>query len=351
MKVFYSAEHANHSPESFYIWGQIIAFTPDPPARAENILEALKRDSHLVLEAPPYGLRPIAEVHTPEYLEYLQTAWAAWRKAAEPALATGLLTHSGDAYPLIFPVRGVDARYPSSALGRAGYHASDLWMPIGEQSWEAIAASANLAVAAAEAVLMGERSAYALCRPSGHHADKDRGGGNCYLNNAAIAAQHLRSGIGRVAVIDIDSHHGNGTQRIFYDRDDVLFISIHCDPDDCYPYFVGYDQERGEGRGHGYNLNLPLPHHAGDATFLAALETACARIAAYAPDALVVSLGVDGHEADPTDELKVTFDGFSSAGARLGRLGVPTVLVQEGGYNLDTIGSCVTTVLAGFERA
>ena len=349
MKVFHTAAHANHSPDTFYIWGQFLTFTPDPPARADNILAALKRDGHTLLEASQYGLRPIADIHTPEYLEYLKTAWAAWRKAAEPALASGLLADARDVYPLIFPDRGVESRYPSSIVARAGFHASDLWMPIGERSWEAIAASANLAAAAADAVLKGERFAYALCRPSGHHADKDRGGGNCYLNNAAIAAQYLRSAVGRVAILDIDVHHGNGTQRIFYDRDDVLFVSIHCNPDDCYPYFVGYDHERGAGRGHGYNLNLPLPKHTSDDGFLAAIETACARISAYAPDALVLSLGVDGHEADLTDEMKVTLSGFRAAGARLGRMGLPTVIVQEGGYNLDTIGSCVATVISGLE--
>jgi len=349
MKVFYDAGHHRHSPNSFYLWGQFLAFTPDPPARAESVLSALKSDGHLVLAAAEHGLRPVSDVHTPEYLQFLQGAWRDWQKAAETTLPSGLLPDAKDVYPLIFPVRGVDARYPSSILGRAGYHASDLWMPIGEHSWDAIFGSANLAAEAADTILRGAPSAFALCRPSGHHADKDRGGGNCYLNNAAIAAQYLRRGFGRVAIVDIDVHHGNGTQRIFYDRDDVLFISIHCDPDNCYPYFVGYDQERGEGRGVGFNLNLPLPHHSGDDRFLAAVEAACARVAAYAPDAVVISLGVDGHEADPTGELNVTLDGFRKAGARLGQVGLPTVLVQEGGYNLDTVGHCVASTLAGFE--
>lgn len=349
MKVFYSPDHAEHHPAQFYIWGQFTDFTPDPPERADQTLAFLKQDGHTILEARSHGLRPVADIHTPEYIEYLSTAWASWQEAGRKELAPLLGSPGRDVYPLMYPVSRIDKRYPSSIVARAGYHAADMWMPIGEKTWEAALASANLAVEAADTVLRGEKMAYALCRPSGHHTYSDRGGGNCYLNNAAIAAQYLLRGMKRVALIDIDVHHGNGTQGIFYHRDDVLFISLHCDPDDCYPYFVGYDSERGEGAGLGYNLNLPLPKLSGDEPFLKALETACNRVTAYAPDALVVSLGVDGHEADLNQALRLTFDGFWRAGARLGALGLPSVLIQEGGYNLDTIGRCVGSVLAGFE--
>lgn len=312
----------------------------DVPARAENVLAALRAAGHSIAEAPDHGLRPIADVHTPEYIDFLQIAWREWRQL--PGAAEEVI-------PYIFPVRGMTGGYPTHIVGRAGWHMHDLWVPIGEHSWQAAASSANLAAHAAHRVLDGERLIYALCRPSGHHAYADMGGGACLLNNAAIAVQYLRRGLGRVALVDIDVHHGNGSQGIFYGRDDVLFVSLHKDPTDYHPYFVGYAQERGDGAGLGYNVNLPLPHRANDAQYLAALETACTRIAAFAPDALVVSLGVDGHEDDPTDGLAISYDGFRRIGARLAQLGLPTVLIQEGGYNVDTIGRCVTSALAGFE--
>lgn len=350
MKAFYSAIHSNHSPQQFFAFGRFLDFTPDRPDRAERILARLKRDGHQFLDAPDFGLQPIAAVHWPDYLDYLSDAWAAFNASAEEQMGTGFEA-GPDVYPLIFPVRGMNHRYPSSALGRAGYHASDLWMPIGKESWSAIGASANLAVAAADAVLSGESAAYALCRPSGHHASFERGGGNCYLNNAAIAAQYLlHKGVKRLALIDIDVHHGNGTQDIFYERSDVLFLSLHCDPNDCYPYYAGYDAERGSGDGWGYNINLPLPAQSANGPYAAAMDTALRKIDAYAPDALVVSLGVDGHEADPSRALSLTFDGFSMIGKRLSSLNLPTVLIQEGGYNLDTIGDCVSAVLSGFEQ-
>jgi acetoin utilization deacetylase AcuC-like enzyme len=349
MKVFYTPEHAGHAPTSFYAWGQFSDWTADPPARAENILARLTAEGHEVLEPRQHGLEPVGAVHTPQYIEFLREVWPQWRSAGEAARQTGLVADRKDVYPLIFPVRGVDARYPRSILGRAGYHSSDLWMPIGERTYEAARAAANLATEAADVLLGGDQVAYALCRPSGHHADRHRGGGNCCFNNAAIAAQHLRRRFDRVAVIDLDVHHGNGTQSIFYDRDDVLFVSIHCDPDDCYPYFVGYADETGEGPGRGYNLNLPLPRSAGDDAFLSAVETACGRVSSFEPGALVISLGVDGHEEDLTHEFRVTLEGFRRAGRSVAKLSAPTAIIQEGGYNLETIGQCVAAFLAGFE--
>jgi acetoin utilization deacetylase AcuC-like enzyme len=177
------------------------------------------------------------------------------------------------------------------------------------------------------------------------------GGGATYLNNAAIAATYLRRHAARVAVIDIDVHHGNGTQSLFYDRDDVLFVSLHRDPSNYWPYLIGYAHERGAGKGVGFNLNLPLPDFAEDAAYLAALETAAGRIALFAPDALVISAGYDAHAEDPSDGLRLSFDGFARIGARLGALRLPTVLVQEGGYNLATLGPLVTAFASGFGEA
>ena len=339
MQVFFSPHHAGHRPGQTFRHGCLVR-NRDLPTRADNILAALRQDGHTLLEATGHRMAPIAAVHTPEYLDFLKIAWTEWRRI-EGA--------SEDVFPYIFPVRGMDHGYPTSIVGRAGYHMHDAWAPIGEHTWKVAVDSANLAVEAAERILAGERAAYALCRPSGHHAFPDMGGGNCFLNNAAIATQYLRTGFSRVALIDVDVHHGNGSQGVFYRRDDVLFVSLHRDPIDYHPYFAGHAHERGEGNGLGFNLNLPLPARSGDDDFLAALETACTRIAAFGAEALVVSLGVDAHEADPTAGLAITFDGFRRIGARLAALNLPTVLVQEGGYNMDTIARCVGGALAGFE--
>ena len=197
----------------------------------------------------------------------------------------------------------------------------------------------------------GEDSVYALCRQPGHHAFRDVAGGFCFLNNSAIAAAHLRLRHERVAILDVDVHHGNGTQGIFYDRPDVLTVSIHADPASYYPYVWGYAHERGEGAGLGTNLNIPLPLGTGDEGFLAALDVAAKSIRAFAPGALVVALGLDASEHDPLAGLAVTTEGFHRIGAAIARLGLPTVLVQEGGYLSDILGTNLTAVLAGFEAA
>jgi acetoin utilization deacetylase AcuC-like enzyme len=321
MQILHSPIQRRHHVKNFMRHGRFV-IGRDTPARADNVLAALLADGHDAHEAPWHGMAPIAAIHTPEYLRFLETAWAEWRK----------IPNAGEeVYPYVFPVRGLNHGYPKSVIGQAGYHMHDLWVPLGEHSFQAAIAAANLAVEAAERVLAGEPMAYALCRPSGHHAYTDMGGGQCFLNNAAIAAQHLRRKLGRIALVDFDVHHGNGTQGIFYARPDVLFVSLHRDPTDYHPFFAGYANERG------------------DPVVLDALEEACARIAAFGPDALVVSLGVDGHEDDPTDGLKITYEGFRRIGARLRSLGLPTVLVQEGGYNVETIGRCVASAIAGFD--
>ena len=208
----------------------------------------------------------------------------------------------------------------------------------------------EVAATAADLVLAGTREAYALCRPPGHHAFADMAGGFCFLNNSAVAAQHLRSNHARVAVLDVDVHHGNGTQGIFYERADVLTVSIHADPANYYPYFWGHAHEQGTGKGQGHNLNLPLPLGSADAPWLEAGDTALARIRAFAPTALVVALGLDASESDPLQGLKVTGAGFHAMAAKIARLGLPTVLVQEGGYLGDDLGRNLVQFLAGFEK-
>ncbi len=241
--------------------------------------------------------------------------------------------------------------YPASAVGQAGYHMADTACPIAEGTWEAALASAEIAVSAAELVQQGARGAYALCRPPGHHAFADMAGGFCFLNNSAIAAQWLRDqGQPRVAILDVDVHHGNGTQGIFYSRPDVLTVSLHADPMRFYPFFWGHGHERGEGDGTGCNLNLPLPRGTRTDGFLEALEMAFRRIRAFQPETLVLALGLDAHEGDPLKGLAVTTDGFAEIGAAIAGLGLPTVLVQEGGYLQDALGANLASFLRGFER-
>lgn len=338
MKVVYSRKHALHAPVEVMRLGR---FGParDVPERVEHILDALTAAGHEAVEATrDHGLAPVEAVHTPRYLDFLRVAHDEWSRL--PGAARDLLPHT-------FATRDMKA-YPPSIVGRAGHHMQDLVAPIGAGTYEAALSAANVAVDAAGALLAGERHVYALCRPSGHHAYPDMGGGATYLNNAAIAATWLRRFVDRVAIVDIDVHHFNGTQNVFYARDDVLTVSLHRDPVDYWPYLIGFADETGADAGRGFNLNLPLAATSGDETWLAALETACAKIAAFGPDALILSAGYDAHIDDPSAGLALTDAGFSRIGARLGRLGLPTLLVQEGGYNIETLGGLARALVTGF---
>jgi acetoin utilization deacetylase AcuC-like enzyme len=252
--------------------------------------------------------------------------------------------------PSGFPARGLRRdRRPAGISGSLGYFSFDASTPIMAGTWDAALGAAQCAMTAAALVAEGERAAYALCRPPGHHAARSTYGGYCYLNNAALAAQSLRdAGCGRVTVIDVDYHHGNGTQEIFWERDDVQFVSLHGDPETEYPWFMGYADERGAGRGEGYTLNLPLPAGTGWDAYAAALDTALAAIRRYAPEALVVSLGVDTFAADPISSFKLESRHYPLLGERIAALGLPTVLVQEGGYAVAEIGTNVAGVLGAF---
>jgi acetoin utilization deacetylase AcuC-like enzyme len=225
---------------------------------------------------------------------------------------------------------------------------ADLACPIGAGTWQAVCASADTAVTAADMVAAGDRAVYALCRPPGHHAHATRAGGFCYLNNTAIAAERLRAHTPRVAILDVDVHHGNGTQAIFYRRDDVLTVSVHADPADYYPFFWGHAHEKGEGDGKGYNLNLPLPVGSGDDLWLDAVTVAVATVAAFEPAALVVALGLDAYEGDPLAGGSVTTPGFGRLAGVIAGLDVPTVIVQEGGYLCDGLGGNLASFLDGF---
>lgn len=216
------------------------------------------------------------------------------------------------------------------------------------ETWKAVRMSAMSALTAADLVSAGADSAYALCRPPGHHAYGERAGGFCYLNNSAIAAQYLRRTHDRVAILDIDVHHGNGTQGIFYDRDDVLTVSIHADPARYYPFYYGYAGQQGRGAGEGFNLNVPVPVKSGDRIWIAALEAAVERIAGFAPGAIVLALGLDAHEADPLDGGAVTTQGFAAMARRIAEIRLPTVIVQEGGYLTPMLGDNLAAFLTAF---
>ena len=339
MKIVYSDRHAKHDPQTFIVRG-VKQRSAEQPERATRLLAAATGAGHDVIPPKAFGSGPAAAVHTPEYIDFLQVAAREWAK---------LPGASDEVVPNVHPARQ-PATYPQALAGRAGWHQADMACPIGPHTWEAALAATEVAATAADLVLAGTREAYALCRPPGHHAFADMAGGFCFLNNSAVAAQHLRSKHARVAVLDVDVHHGNGTQGIFYERADVLTVSIHADPANYYPYFWGHAHEQGTGKGQGHNLNLPLPLGSADAPWLEAGDTALARIRAFAPTALVVALGLDASESDPLQGLKVTGAGFHAMAAKIARLGLPTVLVQEGGYLGDDLGRNLVQFLAGFEK-
>ena len=346
MQIVYSDAHTAHHPKHFVVSGAV-QDSPEVPERAERLIAAARAAGHPVSAPEPCGLGPIAAVHTAEYLDYLTHAARRWSymKGASPEVIANIHPNGRT----VGPGRG---GYPLGVVGQAGYHSADSACPISSGTWPAVCASASSAVQAARMVEEGADAVYALCRPPGHHAFADMAGGFCFLNNAAIAAQWLAARGGRIAVVDVDVHHGNGTQGIFYDRGDVLTISLHADPARFYPFFWGYAEERGEGAGLGANLNLPLPKGIGDDDYLDALEQrALRRLEAFAPDALVVALGLDAYEGDPFEGMKITTSGFGRIGAALGALDLPSVLVQEGGYLSEELGDNLVSFLAGFEGA
>ncbi len=344
MLTFYNEQHAQHKGRFEFFRGEMRPCF-ESPERADMVLAELER-RNLGRIVTPQGvpLMTLERIHSPRYLHFLRHAWGQWL-ALDPANA------ARDAFPSVWPVRGLRADIePDNFCARLGLYSMDNGTPLTAGTWGAAKMGADCAVNAAHALRLGERGTFALTRPPGHHAGADFFGGYCFLNNAALAAQHLRDdGARRVAILDLDYHHGNGTQDIFYQRDDVLFISLHADPRHEFPFYLGHADETGAGPGLGYNMNLPLPPGTGAASWFAALETACIRINGYAPDALVVSLGVDTYAGDPLTSFALQSADFLRAGERLAHLGLPTVFVLEGGYALGEIGVNVVNVLEGFE--
>lgn len=338
MKAVHCDRHRRHDPKRFVLRGKFAA-GEERPERADRLMAGLKAGGHELVEAERAGAGPILAVHSPDYVRFLEAAAQEWATLAGA---------SDEVIGNIHPVRR-GGTYPASIVGRAGWHMQDMACGIGPHTFEAAESAVDVAITAAKLVIDGERAAYALCRPPGHHAYRDMAGGHCFLNNAAIVAQHLLNWRDRVAVLDVDIHHGNGTQAIFYDRPDVLTVSVHSDPARFYPFFWGYAHERGEGAGEGANLNIPLPVGSGDAVYADAVAEGARMVDAFAPGALVVALGLDASADDPFGGGKVTAAGFRAVGAAVARLGLPTVFVQEGGYVSDSLGPNLTAALAGFE--
>lgn len=309
------------------------------PERAELILGRI-REAGLgeVIEAEPFGLEPVHRVHEAAFVAFLRTAFDLWQAAYG----------EGYALPFAWPPRGVRPRLPESLDGQLGYYCFDGATPITSGTWRAASAAVNVALTAQKRVAAGARAAFALCRPPGHHAAQDLYGGYCFLNNAAVAAQAFADGGARVAVLDLDYHHGNGTQAIFYDRRDVLFVSIHADPLQDFPFFSGYAVERGRGDGEGFTLNLPLPLGTDWPRYEAALEVALGRVTAFSPDVLLVSLGLDTYVGDPIARFALTVEDYARLGRRLARPGLPTLFVLEGGYALGALGELAIRTLSGF---
>jgi len=337
MKIVYTEMHRRHAPPYEFSRGAVRPLL-ETPARVDGILCALRDRSLGDIVAPrQYSLAPMRTVHDSDYLHYLENIHGAWM--AEGRVEIGVI-------PDTFAVRTMDGR-PDRLVYQAGYYCFDAQTPIVEGTYEAALSSAYCALTGADMLLSGESAVYALCRPPGHHAGRDIYGGYCYLNNAAIAATRL-SRETKIALLDIDYHHGNGTQDIFYDSSEVLYVSLHVDPNGAFPLFSGFPDECGTGGGFGLNRNLPLPSCADERRYLGALDEAIEIVQQFGPGCLVVSLGGDILRDDPLAGFDLSLKSFSHIGDRIAHLQLPTLLVQEGGYNVQLLGESVVNMLQAF---
>ena len=342
MLSVFSEKHALRDAKTELYGGELVP-PFECPVRAEHILERLK-DVNLgqIIAPEEFGLDPVKRIHDGAFLGFLEHCWDSWVESG----------YKGEAMPTVWPARGMQQRIPNHIEGQIGYYAMAGETAISNGTWEAARASANVALTAQAAIKNGANEAFALCRPPGHHAAGDMFGGYCFINNAAVAAQaFLDQGASRVAIIDVDFHHGNGTQAIFYNRSDVMFLSLHGDPKDAFPHFLGYADETGEDAGEGFNVNYPMGPGTNFQTWGAALEDACNKVRNYGPDAVVISLGVDTFEHDPISFFKLTSDDFRRYGSTIAALKLPTLFVMEGGYAVEEIGVNAVNVLQGYEDA
>ncbi len=342
MKTIASKDHVLHFPKGELAGGKLVR-PYECPERWDYITTALADRGFSPAEAPvALDMSTVGKVHGADYLRFLEQAWSLWDSEG----------YAGEAIPTVVPARRMQQREPEHIEGKLGYFCMAVETAITAGTWQAATASAACAQTAASLMAGGESSVFALCRPPGHHAGIDLYGGYCFLNNAAIAAQEWRDrGADRVAVLDVDFHHGNGTQDIFYGRGDVLFLSLHGDPLHAFPHFLGHADETGAGEGEGCNVNYPLPPGCHYDEWRGALDNALKRVADYKADALVVSLGVDTYEQDPISFFKLASDDFTHYGSLLASAGLPTLFVMEGGYAVEQIGINTVNVLEGYLNA
>ena len=343
MDTVYTERHRLRNARTELAGGELVR-PFECPERMDRILARLRsRQLGDIIEPREYGLAPVLRVHDADFVSFLRDCWRDWCAAG----------HRGEAIPTTWPSRCMNRLVPPRDIeGRMGYYCLANETSISEGTWEAALASVSVALTGADLLHEGARAAFALCRPPGHHAATDMYGGYCFLNNAAISAQALRdSGAARLALLDIDFHHGNGTQQIFYPREDVFFASIHGDPMDAFPHFLGGADESGQGAGEGANINYPLPPGTGYTVWSDALSDALARIRSFSPEALVVSLGVDAYKADPISFFRLECEDYLRVGETIGAMRLPTLFVMEGGYAIDEIGVNAVNVLEGFETA
>ncbi|KEF30895.1 MAG: histone deacetylase family protein [Gammaproteobacteria bacterium] len=334
MKAFFHPAQDQHIPKTYFTRGQMRE-PQEVPDRTGHMLEGLKQMGVQVLQPSDQGAGPISKVHDLGYLRFLESAHRRWAAMGD----------WGDEV-----ISNIFVRSPNhltGVLAEAARYQADGSCPIGENTWDAAYWSAQTALGAADALIAGDRTAYAVCRPPGHHARRDAAGGFCYLNNCAIAAEHMKSRFPKIAILDTDMHHGQGIQEIFYDRSDVLYVSIHGDPTNFYPVVTGFENERGEGDGFGYNINLPMPHGSTEDDFFNRLDEALAALRLFQPDVLILALGFDIYKNDPQAKVSVSSEGFCRLSTDIRRLGLPTLVVQEGGYDLDALSENVQQFFKG----
>jgi acetoin utilization deacetylase AcuC-like enzyme len=340
MKLIYSEDHRGHAGAKEMRYDEMIPMS-ECPERMDAIMGGLADAGFTdIVEPTSHGLDVVHQIHDPAFVDFLQRCYPLWEEEFGPG-------HFATAYT--FGMRGMDQVPNRSVHSMLSCYTFDVCVPFVEGTWKAVNAAKDIALTGVDLMQAGENAVFSVCRPAGHHASQDLAGGYCYLNNAAIAAQaHLNAGANRIALLDIDYHHGNGSQRIFYERADVFFVSIHCRPEDEYPFLMGYASEIGEGPGTGYNLNLPMPRGTDFSVWSKSLSTALDRIAEYDPDVLVVSLGVDTYDGDPVGGFTLCNEDFMTTGKRIAAASIPTHFIMEGGYEMDALGKNVANVISGF---
>ena len=335
MKTFYAPQQAFHAPARELQNGEMVPYA-EKAERIEAILGAIETPT----PSTDFGLEPISAIHDADYINFLKRAHKDWTEAGRP----------GDAFPYVFPVHGRRPLTLSRIDAELGQYAYDCGTPIASRTWETAYWNAQTALSGMQCVLSDRQISFALCRPPGHHAGADYMGGYCYLNTVAIAAQYARDqGAERIGVLDVDYHHGNGTQDVFYERGDVLTVSLHADPKTDYPFYWGHADETGTGQGTGANLNLPMPRGTDWQAYRRTLYKGIEAVAAFKPDILIVPYGADTFSGDPISFFEIETKDYKAMGTEIAALGLPTLITMEGGYAIEALGANVASFLSGFE--